>query len=97
MIIEHLTLRVPLPLRPRFLQADAEIWTATLAAQPGYLGKETWGQADDAEVLHLIIRWQTRAAWKAVPAALLAATDARMTAVLGQSCPVLSCTDCEVL
>ena len=97
MVIEHLTLRVPFALRPRFLQADAQIWTATLAAQPGYLGKETWADADDPEMLHLIIRWQTRTAWKAVPVALLQETDARMIEAMGQPCPILSCTDCDVL
>jgi uncharacterized protein (TIGR03792 family) len=97
MVIEHLTLRVPLALRSRFLEADAAIWTAVLSAQPGFLGKETWVDAADPKAVHLVIRWETRAAWKAVPADLLAATDARMTAALGQPCPVVSCTDLDVL
>lgn len=97
MVIEHLTLRVPLALRPLFLEADATVWTATLAAQPGFLGKETWAEAADPDKLHLIIRWQSREAWHAVPPALLAATEARMTAAFGQPCAVLSCTDCNVL
>ncbi|WP_309666772.1 TIGR03792 family protein [Tabrizicola sp.] len=97
MVIEHLTLHIPLALRQRFLKADGEVWTATLAARPGFLGKETWADATDPETLHLIIRWQTRAAWKAVPAALLNEANARMTAAMGQPCPVLTCTDLDVL
>ncbi len=97
MIIEQLTFRVPLPLRPRFLALDAEIWTAALAAQPGYLGKETWAEAEDPETLHLIIRWASRAAWKAVPQALLSETDRRFTAALGQHLPVQRCLDQEIL
>jgi uncharacterized protein (TIGR03792 family) len=97
MVIEHLTLRVPLALRPRFLEADELVWTATLAAQPGYLGKETWVYAADPDTLHLIIRWQSRAQWQAVPANLLADADTRMADAMGQPCPVLSCTDYDVL
>jgi uncharacterized protein (TIGR03792 family) len=97
MVIEHLTVRVPIALRSLFLEADAKVWTATLAAQPGFLAKETWADAADPETLHLIIRWQSREQWKAVPPAVLAETDARMTAALGQPCAVLSCNDCDVL
>jgi uncharacterized protein (TIGR03792 family) len=97
MVIEQLTFRIPTALRARFLALDAEIWTATLAAQPGYLGKEVWAEAASPDTLHLIIRWQSRAEWKAVPADILAETDARMTAAMGQPCPVLLCTDCDVL
>jgi uncharacterized protein (TIGR03792 family) len=97
MIIEQLTFRVPLPLRPRYLALDAEIWTATLAAQPGFVGKECWVEAADPETLHLVIRWKTRADWHAVPGDLLARTDDRFTAALGQKIPVLRCLDQEVL
>ncbi|MCX7289427.1 MAG: TIGR03792 family protein [Rhodobacterales bacterium] len=97
MVIEHLTLHVPLALQLQFLQNDARVWTATLAAQPGFLGKEVWADADNREMLHLIIRWQSRAEWLAVPSALLADTDARMTAAMGRPCPVLSCADHDVL
>jgi uncharacterized protein (TIGR03792 family) len=97
MVIEQLTFRVPLSLQPRFLALDAEIWTATLAAQPGYLGKEVWVEADTPETLHLIIRWQTRAAWSAVPAEVLALTDQRFTAALGQVIPVERCLDQDVV
>ena len=89
MVIEHLTVRVPHAIRPLFLQADDRIWTATLAAQPGFLGKETWADTADPDTLHLVIRWQSRAHWKAVPSDLLAEAHARMSAAMGQDCAVL--------
>jgi uncharacterized protein (TIGR03792 family) len=97
MVIEQLTFQVPAALQTRFLALDAEIWTATLAAQPGYLGKEVWVEASRPDTLHLIIRWQTRAAWKAVPADLLARTDQHFTAALGQVIPVERCLDQDVV
>lgn len=97
MIIEHLTVSVPAGAHDRFLTDDAEIWTKTLAAQPGYLGKEVWVEAEDPTRIHLIIRWSSREAWKSVPSDLLAATDIRMTETFGQPVPVLSCMDLEVL
>jgi uncharacterized protein (TIGR03792 family) len=97
MIIEHLTFSVPPDLQPRFLALDAEIWTATLARQPGFLGKEVWSDGDHAETLHLIIRWTGRRAWKAVPADLLAMTDRRFAAAFGTPVPALSCVEHSVL
>ncbi|MEM8592988.1 MAG: TIGR03792 family protein [Pseudomonadota bacterium] len=97
MIIEHLTLNVPPETRAAFLECDAAIWTTTLAAQAGFLGKETWIEAEAPDRVHLIIRWETREAWKSVPPDLLAATDARMTDAMGAPQAVLSCTDLEVV
>jgi uncharacterized protein (TIGR03792 family) len=97
MVIEQLTFHVPAADQPRFLQQDAAIWTRTLAAQAGYLGKEVWREADAPDRLHLIIRWTDRAAWKAVPAGLLANTDAAFVAAMGVSYPVLRCLDQDVL
>jgi len=96
-IIEHLTVAIPSGTSEAFLKHDAAIWTATLAQQPGFIGKETWIEAEDDTRVHLIIRWESRAQWKAVPPALLAATDTAMSAAFGQSVPVLSCTDLELI
>jgi uncharacterized protein (TIGR03792 family) len=97
MVIEQLTFTVPPAFRRRYLALDAEIWTAMLAAQPGFLGKEVWVERDAPDRLHLIIRWTTREAWKAVPAALLADTDRRFAAALGQAIPVERCLDQDVV
>jgi uncharacterized protein (TIGR03792 family) len=97
MVIEQLTFQVPVADQPRFLAHDTVIWSATLAAQPGYLGKEAWREAEAPDRLHLVIRWTDRAAWKAVPADLLSRTDLAFTAALGTSYPVLRCLDQDVL
>jgi uncharacterized protein (TIGR03792 family) len=97
LVIEQLTFEVPVAEQPRFLAEDAAIWTAALSARPGFLGKESWREADRPDRLHLVIRWADREAWKAVPADLLARTDAAFTAALGVTYPVLRCLDQDVL
>jgi uncharacterized protein (TIGR03792 family) len=97
MVIEQLTFTVPLQDRARYLALDAEIWTPALAAQPGFLGKEAWVEAEAPERLHLVIRWDSRAAWHAVPRALLEATEARFRAALGAVVPVERCLDQDVV
>ncbi len=97
MVIEHLSFRIPMALQPRYLALDAEIWTATLATQDGFLGKETWADASDPDALHLIIRWTSHDHWHAVPKPLLADTDRRFNAALGQAFPALTCTAYDVL
>ncbi len=97
MVIEELTFSVPVGDQPRFLAHDTAIWTRALAAQPGYLGKEVWREADAPDRLHLIIRWVDRAAWKAVPAEVLAHADADFVAALGVVYPVLRCLDQDVI
>jgi uncharacterized protein (TIGR03792 family) len=97
MVIEQLTFQVPLADQPRFLAQDVAIWTKALAAQPGFLGKEVWREAKASERLHLVIRWADRASWRAVPADLLAQTEADFVAALGIRYPVLCCLDQDVL
>jgi uncharacterized protein (TIGR03792 family) len=97
LVIEELTFSVPVADQPRFLAEDAAIWTTALSAQPGYLGKEIWREADAPDRLHLIIRWADRASWKAVPPDLLARTDAAFSAAMGTAYPVLRCLDQDVL
>jgi uncharacterized protein (TIGR03792 family) len=97
MVIEQLTFSIPDGLIERFLALDREIWTATLSQQRGFIGKEIWRETESPDRVHLIIRWQSRADWKAVPAALLADTDRRFVEALGQVIPVLRCNDQDVL
>jgi uncharacterized protein (TIGR03792 family) len=96
MVIEWLAFRIDPADQPAWLKADAAIWTPALAAQPGYLGKEAWVDQADPAALSLIIRWDSLAAWKAVPRDVLDATEAAFRARLGRSWPVLSCTALDV-
>jgi uncharacterized protein (TIGR03792 family) len=97
LVIEQLTFQVPVADQPRFLAHDSAIWTKALSARPGYLGKEVWREAAAPDHLHLIIRWSDRASWQAVPADLLARTEAAFVAALGLAYPVLRCLDQDVL
>jgi uncharacterized protein (TIGR03792 family) len=96
MVIEWLQIRVPPADQARYIATDAAIWSAALARNKGYLGKEVWCRPNDADILHLVIRWTTRSAWQAVPGDLLAATEAAFARAMGQSYPVLACIDYDV-
>jgi uncharacterized protein (TIGR03792 family) len=96
MVIEWLTFQVPAARQGDWIAADAAIWTPALAAQPGYAGKEVWTGRDDPDHVSLIIRWDSYAQWKAVPRAILDATEAAFQARLGAAYPVLSCTALNV-
>jgi uncharacterized protein (TIGR03792 family) len=95
-VIEWLTFAVPADRHPDWIAADRAVWTPALAAQPGFLGKEVWTGREDPTHMSLIIRWNSYAEWKAVPPALLEATEAAFRARLGAAFPVLSCTALEV-
>jgi uncharacterized protein (TIGR03792 family) len=96
MVIEWLCIRVPVADQGRYVAADAAIWTAALARHAGYLGKEIWCRADDAEALNIVIRWDSRAAWKAVPQDELDATEAAFVAAMGRAYPVFECVEYRV-
>ncbi|MBD1821702.1 TIGR03792 family protein [Cyanobacteria bacterium FACHB-DQ100] len=87
MVIEWLKVKVPLELRETYIQKDAEIWTETLSKYPGYVGKEIWFNPKDDTDLIMVIYWQTKDAWKGIPASVLEETDRRFTAAMGQSFP----------
>ena len=97
MVIEELQFSVPQELLERFVLLDHKIWTATLTAQSGFLGKEIWRTADDPERLRIVIRWASREAWKSVPRDVLDATERDFAQALGASVLVLRCTDLDVL
>lgn len=97
MTIEWLRYDVPQEHRDRFLQADAETWTATLAQQAGFIGKQTWVHAQTPTELHLVIQWQTREHWKAVPADVLLKTHEAFVQKAGYDFKLLGVLEYEVL
>ena len=97
MVIEWLRFTVPVADQARYLAQDAAIWTVALAGNAGFLDKQVWVRHDDPTCVNLIIRWASRAEWKAVPAGLLAETDQAFQAAMGAVYPVLECIDYEVL
>ncbi len=96
MVIEWLQFRVEPTQRQHFIQADAEIWTTTLAAYPGFLSKEVWLEPDQDDRVTLVIRWQTREQWHAVPAEVLRATEARFAAAVRGDYQLLAAQEYQV-
>lgn len=83
-VVEFLTFRVPPAEMERWLELDERHWTRFLERQPGFVRKEVWRSADEADVadevdvVHAVIWWASLADWKAVPAADLAAVSEAM-------------------
>jgi uncharacterized protein (TIGR03792 family) len=84
MVIEWLKFRVSPESREKFIQKDGEIWTATLAKYTGFLGKEVWINPSVPEELAIVIRWQTREDWKAVPKDVLDETERQFHRAMGE-------------
>ena len=85
MVIEWLEFKVRSKFREKFIEVDREIWTATLEQYPGFLGKEVWLSPNDGESLFIVIRWQTREQWKAVPEDVLVQTETEFARQMGKS------------
>lgn len=65
MVIEWQRIRVRPGLRDLYLKKDAEVWTAGLSRESGFLGKEVWlGESDEVV---LVLRWESEEAWKGMP------------------------------
>ncbi len=64
MVIEWQKVRVQPGARDLYLEKDREIWTAGLAREKGFLGKEVW--LGEGEVI-LVIRWRREEDWKGMP------------------------------
>lgn len=67
MIIEWLKFKLDEKDREFFVQKDAEIWTPMSNKYRGFLGKEVWLNSQNPEELVIIVYWENRELWKAVP------------------------------
>jgi uncharacterized protein (TIGR03792 family) len=85
MVIEWLQFRVESESREKFIQKDDEVWTATLATYPGFIGKEIWLDPTALDRITLVIRWQTREQWKSVPQEILDETERKFALAMGET------------
>lgn len=85
MVIEWLKVRVAEALRERYIQKDEEIWTTALARYPGFLGKEIWLNPDHPDEIVMVIQWQSREQWKAIPEEALEQVEREFDRALGTS------------
>jgi uncharacterized protein (TIGR03792 family) len=95
-VIELLKVKIPPELREKCIQKDAEIWTTALAKYPGFLGKEVWINPNDPTEVVLIIRWQTREHWHAIPKADLQAIALKFDAAMGKSYRIVESAEYQV-
>jgi len=95
-VIELLKFQVDPNQRENFIQKDAEIWTTALAKYPGFLGKEVWINPNNPTELTLIIRWQTRDQWKAIPQVDLEAIEQKFAQVLGDIYQLVEVSEYQV-
>lgn len=96
MVIEWLKVRVSPELREKFIQKDAEIWTAMLSEYPGFLSKEVWINPEIPTEVVLMIRWETLEQWKAVPTERLAEIEGHFTQELGEQQEIIEAAQYQV-
>jgi uncharacterized protein (TIGR03792 family) len=84
MVIEWLKFRVAPEAREKFIQKDAEVWTAFLATCSGFLGKEIWLDPSANDRIVIVARWQTREQWKSISQELLEQTETRFAQQMGR-------------
>ena len=59
------------------------VWTEALARYPGFISKEVWLDPGADDTVILIIRWHSRAQWKAIPEPELNLIQQRFDAEVG--------------
>lgn len=75
-VVEQLRLKVPSESRQAWLKAEAGSWEPWLNQQQGFLGRQLLWDPEREEGT-LLIRWESRRQWKAIPEAELAAVQQR--------------------
>ena len=75
-VVEHLRVKVPAEARQAWLEAERGSWEPWLAQQPGFLGRDLLWDPEREEGT-LLIRWASRAQWKAIPVAEVEAVQER--------------------
>jgi uncharacterized protein (TIGR03792 family) len=79
MVIEWLTFEVDPEYRETFVQIDDQIWTSSLSQYPGFISKEVWISPEYLGQVVLVVHWQTREQWKAIPQEELDAIEQRFS------------------
>ncbi|WP_353930035.1 TIGR03792 family protein [Okeanomitos corallinicola TIOX110] len=96
MVIELLKFKVPGELRETFIQKDEEIWSSALSKYPGFLGKEVWINPDDFTEVLIVVRWQNRELWKAIPEEKINAVSQEFDNSLGFEYQMLAVSEYQV-
>lgn len=85
MVIEWLKFKVEPQCKEKFIEKDEQTWTATLAKYSGFLGKEVWINPFIDDEIILVIHWETRQDWSAVPQKVLEDTERQFSEQMGKA------------
>jgi uncharacterized protein (TIGR03792 family) len=96
MVIEWLVFRVVPEFREKFIERDEAIWTATLSAYPGFLGKEIWLEPQKSDRIIIVIRWQTREQWKSIPHDVLMSTELEFARAMGKTYKMIDMAEYQI-
>jgi uncharacterized protein (TIGR03792 family) len=96
MVIEWLKMRVAPELREKFIQKDAEIWTAMLRECPGFLGKEVWVNPESPTDAILVIRWASREQWKSIAPERLERVEQQFDREFGEPYQLVEASEYQV-
>lgn len=96
MVIEWLKFRVTPAQREKFIREDDKIWTPVLANCPGFLGKEVWIDPNRLEEVVVIVRWDLKEQWKAVPQKLLDETEQKMQQAMSEGYELVEAGEYQV-
>ncbi|MDP8964977.1 MAG: TIGR03792 family protein [Cyanobacteriota bacterium] len=96
MVIEWLKIKVSPELREKFIEKDAEIWTAKLASYPGFLSKEVWIHPETPSEVVLMIRWASLEAWKSIPSEQLQQTEQQFNQEFGNEHHIIEAAEYKV-
>ena len=75
MIIEWLKFRVSCESHSAFIEHDESVWTVALETFSGYLGKRLWINPDQPQEIVILVHWESKEQWKAIPPSLLEQTE----------------------
>lgn len=96
MEIEWLKIKVDPDLREKFVQKDAEIWTAGLSQYSGFLNKEVWISPTNLTEVILVIHWQSFEQWQAIPQEVLHQLEDRFDQVMGNTYKIIEASRYQV-
>ena len=67
MTVEQLIFCIPSNLQATFIQLDELVWTPYLSQFEFFVSKEIWQDANNPELLSIVIHWQSLEEWKSIP------------------------------
>lgn len=84
MVIEWLRYEVAPAAKQKFIEANDQIWNESFKNYPSYLGKEIWVNPGLETEVIIVIYWQNKERWKAIPKAVLEENERKFAEAVGK-------------